>query len=77
MKVKMYTTPSCPWCMREKEFLKKNKIPFQEVDVSANEQEAAQMVEKSGQMGVPVTEVDGQIVVGFDEPRLKALLNVK
>mgnify|MGYP001594414764 CR=1 FL=1 len=77
MKVTIYTTPSCQWCARTKEFFRANKIKYDEVDVAANQRAAEEMVEKSGQMGVPVTKVDGQIIVGFDEPRLRKALKLK
>ncbi|MEM4152535.1 MAG: glutaredoxin domain-containing protein [Candidatus Pacearchaeota archaeon] len=77
MKIKVYSTPHCPWCHMLKEWLKKNKIEFQDIDVSTNEKAAQEMVAKSGQMGVPVTEIDGKIVVGFDQKKLKEILKIK
>lgn len=77
MKVKVYSTSQCPWCQVLKEWLKKNKIEFQDIDVGKDPKAAQEMVKKSGQMGVPVTEIDGQIVVGFDQAKLKALLKIK
>ncbi len=76
-KVIVYTTPVCPWCVRVKEWLKERKIPFQEIDVANNRQAAIEMVKKSGQMGVPVIEIDGQIIVGFDVEKLKAALKIE
>jgi glutaredoxin len=61
----------------EKDFLKQNKIEFEDVDVSDNQKAANEMVKKSGQMGVPVTEIDGEIVVGFDKEKLKKILGIK
>ncbi len=75
--VKVFSTPTCPWCHRAKEFLKKNGIKFRDINVAEDEEQAKYMIEKSGQMGVPVIEVDGQIIVGFDEPKLRKLLNIK
>jgi glutaredoxin-like YruB-family protein len=77
MAVKIYTTSTCPWCKKTKEFLKKNKIKFKEINVELNEKAAREMVEKSGQMGVPVIDIEGEIVVGFDEAKLKKLLKLK
>lgn len=77
MKVTVYSTPMCPWCNRIKEWLKKHKIEFEEIDVSIDMDSAREMIQKSGQMGVPVTEVDGQIVVGFDINKLKKLLKIE
>jgi glutaredoxin-like YruB-family protein len=74
MKVKIYATDACPYCSMAKEFLKKNKVDFQEVDVSSNQEAAKEMIEKSGQTGVPVIEIDGKIIVGFDVPEIKKAL---
>jgi glutaredoxin-like YruB-family protein len=74
MKIKIYTTEACPYCGMAKEFLKKSKIDFQEVDVSNNQEAAMEMIEKSGQSGVPVIEIDGKIIVGFDLPEIKKAL---
>lgn len=75
-KVTVYSTPTCPWCHKTKEFLKENNIPFQDVDVAADHKAAQQMIEKSGQMGVPVIDVDGQIIVGFDKNSLRKALKI-
>lgn len=76
-KVKIYTTPTCPWCKAAKEFMKENKISFQEIDVSKNQKAAREMIEKSGQMGVPVLDVNGKIIVGFDQEKIEELLDIK
>ncbi|MBI2140832.1 glutathione S-transferase N-terminal domain-containing protein [Candidatus Woesearchaeota archaeon] len=76
VKVKVYSTPTCPWCKKTKEFLKENSIPYQDVNVAGDQKAAEEMFKKSGQMGVPVTDIDGQIVVGFDKPKLKELLKI-
>jgi glutaredoxin 3 len=73
-KVKVYSTPTCPWCKKTKEFLKQKKVEFEDINVAENHEAAHEMVEKSGQMGVPVTEIDGNIVVGFDKEKLESLL---
>jgi glutaredoxin-like YruB-family protein len=72
----VYTTPTCPWCQALKRYLEERDIPFDEVDVSSNIEAALEMVEKSGQQGVPVVEIDGEIVVGFDRERIDALLGL-
>lgn len=76
-KVRVYSTTSCPYCSMEKDWLKEHKIEFKDIDVSADQEAANEMVEKSGQMGVPVTDIDGEIVVGFDKEKLKKLLDIK
>ena len=75
-KIKIYSTPTCPYCIRAKQFLKNNNISFQDVDVSADSQAADEMVEKSGQMGVPVLDIDGEIIVGFDKEKISQLLGI-
>ena len=73
-KVTVYSTPTCPHCHHAKEYLKEKKIEFEDVDVSADREKAMEMVKKSGQMGVPVVEIDGKIVVGFDQSKIEELL---
>lgn len=76
-RVKVYTTPSCPYCHMLKEYLRANKVDFEDIDVSSDYEAAMEMIEKSGQRGVPVADIDGNIVVGFDQPRIARLLNLK
>jgi len=76
-KVKIYTTPVCPFCLMAKEYLTSRGIEFEEIDVSKNEKAAQEMIQKSGQMGVPVIEIDGKIVVGFDKEKIDELLNLE
>ena len=73
-KVEIFSTPTCVHCGHAKEFFKENNIPFTEHNVLADIVERQRMVEKSGQMGVPVIFIDDEVVVGFDEPRLVELL---
>jgi len=75
-KVKVYSTPTCPYCVAVKDFLKENKIPFEDIDVSKNSKAAEDMIEKSGQMGVPVIEIGTEIIVGFDKERMKKALKL-
>jgi glutaredoxin-like YruB-family protein len=75
-KVIVYTTPTCSWCTRIKEHLRTNQVPFREIDVAANPAMAEEMRRKSGQMGVPQTEIDGQMIVGFDRPKIDRLLEI-
>jgi len=77
MNVKIYTTSSCPWCKKTKEFFKENNIKYEEIDVAGNEEAAHEMIEKSGQMGTPVIDIDGKIIAGYDKPKLKKALNIK
>jgi len=65
--VKVYSTATCPYCTMAKNFLKEQNIEFEDIDVGADQAAAREMVEKSGQMGVPVVDIDGEIIVGFDK----------
>jgi len=75
-KVILYTTPTCAWCVKVKEFLKSKKVKYKEVDVTKDTVKAQEMIEKSGQMGVPVVEVDNNIIIGYNEAQLKKLLKI-
>jgi glutaredoxin-like YruB-family protein len=74
--VKIYSTPTCPYCKMAKHFLTENNIQFEDADVSSNQAAAQEMISKSGQMGVPVLDIDGQIVVGFNKGKIKELLKI-
>ncbi len=72
----IYTTPTCVWCKTAKKFFEENKIAYKEVDVAADSTKAEEMVRRSGQTSVPVIEIDGQMVVGFDKSTLQKLLGL-
>jgi len=72
----IYTTPTCSWCQATKEYLRAREIDFEEVDVSVDQDRAEELVEKSGQYGVPVLEIDGEMIVGFDRVRIDELLEL-
>ena len=74
--VKVYSTPTCPWCIRTKQFLKDSNVTFENIDVSTNQSAAEEMIQKSGQMGVPVLDIEGEIIVGFDKDKIKAALGI-
>lgn len=76
MTVKVYSTPTCPWCIRVKEFLREHNVQFEDIDVSTNHQAAQEMIEKSGQNGVPVINIDGKIIVGFDKEAIEKALKL-
>ncbi len=76
-RVTLYSTPSCSWCNVLKNHLKASNIHFTEVDVSQNQEAAEQMVRRSGQRGVPQTDIDGQIIVGFDKNKINSLLGIQ
>lgn len=75
--VTVYTTPTCPWCTTVKNFLKKNGVRYTEINVAADQSAAQSMVNKSGQQGVPQTEINGEMVIGFDQTKLNRLLELK
>ena len=75
--IKVYTTPACPYCITLKEFLKQKNIEFEDIDVSKDQKALEEMIKKSGQMGVPVIDIDGQIIVGFDKEKICKILNIK
>jgi len=77
MAVKIYTIPTCPWCIKTKEFLKEHKIKFTNIDVASNKKAAKETINKSGQTSVPVIDVDGKLILGFDESKLKKALKLK
>ncbi|MDO8264819.1 MAG: glutaredoxin domain-containing protein [Candidatus Parcubacteria bacterium] len=76
-KLRVFSTESCHYCHALKEFLKENNIDFEDIDVSIDKNALSEMVEKSGQMGVPVVEINGNFIVGFDREKIKNLLNIK
>ncbi len=75
-KIIIYSTSTCPHCVQAKKFLKEHGIEFKDINVQENKEKAKEMVEKSGQIGVPVIDIDGEIVVGFDKEKLKRLLDI-
>lgn len=74
--VKIYTTPSCHFCHLAKEYFKERNVSYEEFDVASNDQARDEMMKKSGQMGVPVIDVEGEIVIGFNQPKLASLLGI-
>lgn len=75
-KVIIYSTKTCPYCQMTKQFFRDNNVKYKEIDVGENEKAAQEMIKKSGQMGVPVTEINGKIIVGFDKQALKKALGL-
>lgn len=74
MAVTIYTTPTCGYCRVAKDYFRQNHVPFTEYDVSADQRKAEEMVRKSGQMGVPVIDVNGKVIVGFNRPAIDSAL---
>jgi len=76
-KVTIYSTPTCTYCSMAKDFLKQNNIKYDEINVAADHKKAIEMIEKSGQQGVPVIDIDGSIIVGFDKAAMKKALHLE
>ena len=76
MNVTVYSTPTCPYCKMTKEFLASKKIKYKDVNVADDKAKAQEMIEKSGQMGVPVIDVDGKLIIGFDKAGLEKALGL-
>ncbi|HUY61362.1 MAG TPA: glutaredoxin family protein [Candidatus Dormibacteraeota bacterium] len=74
--VLVFSTPSCPWCVRAKSYLRQRQVPFRDVDVSRDAAAAKDLVRRTGQMGVPVIEIDGRAIVGFDRTTIDRLLGL-
>ncbi len=75
-KITIYTTPSCVYCHMTREFLDEHNIAYEDKDVSADEAAREEMIKKSGQLGVPVSDIGGKIIVGFDKAAISKLLNI-
>ncbi len=74
--IKVYSTPTCPYCDTLKQFLKEKGVEFESVDVSQDKKALEEMVQKTGQMGVPVIDIDGKTVVGFNKGKISELLGL-
>lgn len=72
--VKVFSTPTCPWCHKAKEYFKSKKVKFKDIDVSSDEKARNEMIEKSGQMGVPVIFIGKKVIVGFDKEAIDEAL---
>ncbi len=77
MMIKIYTTPICPYCTTLKNFLKEHNIDFEDIDVSQNEKLKDEIIEKTGQLGVPILDVDGELIVGFDKEKISKILGIE
>jgi glutaredoxin-like YruB-family protein len=75
--VTVYSTPTCSWCNTLKSYLKQHRIRFTDIDVSADQKAADELVKRSGQMGVPQTDINGEIIVGFNKARINELLGIQ
>lgn len=76
MTIKIYSTPACTYCKMAKEFLTSQNVPYEDIDVSVDAVAREDMVEKSGQLGVPVFDIDGQIMVGYNQQLLSKVVGI-
>lgn len=76
MTIKIYSTPACTYCKMAKEFLTSHNVPYEDIDVSVDAVAREDMVEKSGQLGVPVFDIDGQIMVGYNQQLLSKVVGI-
>ena len=74
--IKVYTTNSCPWCVKAKQYLKSKDIAFEELNVQSDMTAREEMVKKSRQMGVPVLDINGTVIIGFDKPAIDNALEL-
>lgn len=74
--VKVFSTPTCPWCQKVKQYLNDQNVDFEDIDVSKDQAMAKKMVQKSGQMGVPQVWIDDQVIVGYNKSVIDDLLNL-
>jgi glutaredoxin 3 len=78
-KIVVYGAPSCPWCVKLKDWMEEKKVKFEYVDLSLaeNRDRGQELVKKSGQMGIPVTIIDDEVIIGFDKEKIAKLAEVK
>ena len=74
VKIKVYSTETCPYCHMAKDYFKEKKIEFEDINVGEDKKAAQEMIDKSGQMGVPVIDIGGKIIVGFDKEKIEEAL---
>lgn len=72
--IKVYSTPTCPYCVQVKKYLEEKEVEFEDIDVSSDREAAKEMIKETGQRGVPVTEIDGQFIIGFNKAKIDELL---
>lgn len=75
--IRVFSTPSCPYCVTLKTFLEEKGFQYEDIDVAEDDKAREEMIQKSGQMGVPVVDIGGQIIIGFDKEKISQILNIK
>ena len=76
-RVKIYTTQTCPYCVQAKDYLKSKNVQFEEIDVAADHQAAQEITQRSGSTGVPQIDIDGEIIIGFDQDAIDKKLKIE
>lgn len=74
--VKIYSSPTCGYCVKVKQYFADKNVEYEDINVAAEPDKAKEMVDKSGQMGVPVLDIEGEIIVGFDKDKINAALGI-
>ena len=74
MNIKIYSTPTCPYCVQAKQYFKEKNLPFEDIDVSLDRNKAQEMIDLSGQMGVPIIKIDDKVITGFDVDEIEKAL---
>lgn len=74
--IKIYSTPTCPWCKKAKAYLDEKGFKYESINVAEDQVAQKEMIEKSGQMGVPVIDIDGKIIIGFNVEKINESLNL-
>jgi len=77
IKIKIFSTSTCSYCISLKAYLDDKGFQYEDINVTGNKKAAKEMIDKSGQMGVPVTEINGEIIIGFDKAKINKLLGIK
>jgi len=75
--IRIFSTPSCPYCVTLKSFLEEKGFQYEDINVAEDDKAREEMIQKSDQMGVPVVDIDGQIIIGFDKEKISQILNIK
>jgi len=77
IKIRVFSTPTCPYCVTLKAYLDEKGISYEDINVAEDKEAAKEMIKKSGQMGVPVSEINGEIIIGFDKVKINQILGIK
>ena len=77
IKIRIFSTPSCPYCVTLKEYLKEKGFKYEDINIAEDKEAAKEIIEKSGQMGVPVSEINGEIIIGFDKVKINQILGIE